>query len=106
MKRIAAILIILGILLAAGCGTTTDNQAKDMKKQLQNTMDKANAAFPYIVDWAAYKTGTEPARMLQTAKDLVKAYPSLKKYVNAQGLFDQANYDKVEKAINTENPKQ
>lgn len=110
MKRIIVAVVILGILFAAGCSATsskkaTDQQATDMKQQLSNTMDKMNAAYPYIVDWSSYQFSQDNARKLKIATEIVMAYPSLKKYLNAQGLFDPANYPKVDKAINTEDPR-
>lgn len=117
MKKCAAIISVLFLLLVfcliAGCGgkvasfgkpTKPTNTTPSMKEQLQTTMDKANKAMPYIVNWSAYKTGVEPPLMLKIAQQLVEGYPSLRKYLNAQGLFDSKDYASIERIIDTEDP--
>lgn len=109
MKKGIILICMVTVLLAAGCGSTKLDSRRgatplSMKQQMQTTMDKLNEAFPYIVKWSAYKTGVEPPRALEIVQQIVTAYPRLKWYVNAQGLFNTADYDKIERAIDTEDP--
>lgn len=104
MKRILVMVIVLGVLAAAGCGTGTQKAATSIKQQTQNSMDKLNAALPYITDWSGYKSSSDATYRAKVVAKLVAAYPSLKRYLNAQGLFDPANYEAVDKVIATEDP--
>jgi hypothetical protein len=103
--------LILSILLVAGCGggkiigipksKHATETVPSMKQQVQDQMDQVNKALPYIVAWSAYKTGEDQAKY---AAELVAHYPSLKKYLNAQGLFNVTDWSRVEYIIDTEDP--
>ena len=112
MKKVIVLVCMVTVILAAGCGSTkldslqrsTAPSSPSMKQQMQNTMDKLNAAMPYIVDWSGYKASYNQADQFRIAAKLVRAYPILKKYLNAEGLFNPADYGKVDNIIDTVDP--
>lgn len=112
MKKGIILVCMVTVLLAAGCGSTKLDSLRrsttpSMKRQMQTTMDELNEAFPYIVDWSGYQSylpGYGGQEKIRIASELATAYPSLKKYINAEGIFNPADYGKVDDAINTEDP--
>lgn len=113
MKKGIILVCMVTVILAAGCGSTKleslqrSTTTPSMKQQTQNTIDELNAAMPYIVDWSGYQSylpGYGDQEKVRIASELATAYPSLKKYINAEGLFNPADHGKVDDAINTEDP--